>query len=108
MCATSNVDKRDSSDSVTNTVRQPATLPNSVPVGLPCQRYANLTSGPVRNLCEHLAAGRLRGLPAKYEVGYQITTTNNHRDAIRAVKIAIDEADQFLGRPLIDDLDVDP
>jgi putative transposase len=45
---------------------------------------------------------------AKYELGFHVATTCNHRDAIRAVEIAIDEAERVLGRPLIEDLDVDP
>jgi putative transposase len=45
---------------------------------------------------------------AKYELGFHVATTCNHGDAIRAVEIAIDEAERVLGRPLIEDLDVDP
>jgi hypothetical protein len=45
---------------------------------------------------------------AKYELGFHVSTTCNHRDAIRAVEIAIDEAERVLGRPLIADLDIYP
>jgi len=37
-----------------------------------------------------------------------VATTCNYRDAIRAVEIAIDEAEQVLGHRLIDDLNLDP
>jgi transposase InsO family protein len=45
---------------------------------------------------------------AKYELGFHVTTTCNHRDAIRAVEIAIDEAEAVLGVPLAEDLHADP
>jgi putative transposase len=41
---------------------------------------------------------------AKYELGFHVATTCNHRDAIRAVEITIDEAERVLCRPLIEDL----
>jgi transposase InsO family protein len=44
---------------------------------------------------------------AKYELGFHVSTTCNHRDAITAVQIAIDEAERVLGMPLADDLPVD-
>jgi transposase InsO family protein len=44
---------------------------------------------------------------AKYEFGFHVATTCNHRDAITAVEIAIDEAEAVLGERLVDDLPVD-
>ena len=55
--------------------------------------------------------GRLAGCAdywAKYELGFHVATTCNHRDAIRSVEIALAEADNVLGKPLVDDLPVDP
>ena len=37
-----------------------------------------------------------------------VTPTQTHRDAIASVQAAIDEAERILGRPLLDDLPVDP
>ena len=45
---------------------------------------------------------------AKYELGFHVATTCNHRDAIRSVEIAIAEAEDVLGKPLAQDLHVDP
>ena len=45
---------------------------------------------------------------AKYELGFHVATTCNHRDAIRSVQIAIAEAETVLGKPLIQDLELDP
>ena len=41
---------------------------------------------------------------AKYEFGFHLATTCNRFDAIEAVQRAVDEAEQVLGRPLIEDL----
>lgn len=45
---------------------------------------------------------------AKYELGFHVATTCNHRDAIRSVEIALAEAETVLGKPLHEDLDVHP
>jgi putative transposase len=37
-----------------------------------------------------------------------VTATQTHREAIASVQAAIDEAEHLLGRPLIDDLPIDP
>ena len=44
---------------------------------------------------------------AKYELGFHVATTCNHRDALRSVEIAIAEAEHVLGKPLAQDLHVD-
>lgn len=44
---------------------------------------------------------------AKYELGFHVATTCNHRDAIRTVQIAISEAERLIGCPLAEDLPVD-
>jgi putative transposase len=44
---------------------------------------------------------------AKYELGFHVATTCNHRDAIRTVEIAIAEAERVLGKALVEDLPFD-
>jgi transposase InsO family protein len=39
---------------------------------------------------------------SKLELGWHVSTTQNHRDAITAVTIAIAEAERLLGRPLLE------
>jgi hypothetical protein len=45
---------------------------------------------------------------AKHELGFHVAAMRNHRDAIHAVEIAVEEAEAVLGVLLPDDLHVDP
>jgi transposase InsO family protein len=38
----------------------------------------------------------------KWELGYHVATTQNHRDAIETVELALTETKRLLGRPLLD------
>ena len=39
---------------------------------------------------------------SKLELGYHVATTQNHRDAIETVELALAETEQLLGRPLLE------
>ena len=39
---------------------------------------------------------------SKYELGWHVSPTQNHRDAIQTVEIALAETERLLGRPLLE------
>ena len=41
---------------------------------------------------------------SKLELGWHVSTTQNHRDAIDAVELALAESERLLGRPLLDEV----